>query len=204
MSEAGVRLKWGMSMMGFSKRILPPLVGGIVLTLAGAFHAAAVPIDYAFSVTATSGPLAGDTENGTFSYDSSSITPGNTNAAVGLLTDLSFTWDGFIYDQTIANTGDIVFDNHGNLTNIIFGNDCRAGSCDIVPGSDNWVFQFPGNFFYFVPDRPGLGIGRETLTLISTPVPEPSTWIMIVAGFVGLTLAWTCPSQVKSGPRLRA
>ncbi len=55
---------------------LVALIGGVALTLASAFHANASPSNYAFSVMATDGPLAGDIENGTFSYDSSNIIPG--------------------------------------------------------------------------------------------------------------------------------
>jgi hypothetical protein len=53
---------------------------------------------YDFTVTATSGPLRGDIANGSFTFDSSIIPAGGGRvAASGLLTDLSFTWDGLAY-----------------------------------------------------------------------------------------------------------
>ena len=51
------------------------IIAGLGLALMGAFHAKAVPIGHTFSVTATSGPLAGVTENGTFTYDQVSSFP---------------------------------------------------------------------------------------------------------------------------------
>ncbi len=50
-------------------RIISALIGGFALTLAVALNANASPITFSFSVTATSGPLDGITENGTFTYD---------------------------------------------------------------------------------------------------------------------------------------
>jgi hypothetical protein len=67
-------------------------------------------ITYDFTVTATSGPLEGAVAHGTFSYDSSSIVPGNFNVATGLLTSLSFSWNGVAYTQATANTGFLGFD----------------------------------------------------------------------------------------------
>ena len=76
MQTASPVLRQGNLVMRSTNRIFA-LIGGFALTLAGAFHANAVPINYSFSVTATGGPLTGDTENGT--YDSSSIIPGGVN-----------------------------------------------------------------------------------------------------------------------------
>jgi hypothetical protein len=94
-------------------RIISSLIGGFALTLTAAVNTDASPITFSFSVTATSGPLDGITENGTFTYDSSSIIPGGANDNVGLLTDLNFTWNGITYNQTTANTGFLAFDSSG-------------------------------------------------------------------------------------------
>ena len=79
------------------------VIAGFVLT--ATFNANAIPINYSFSVMATAGPLDGVTENGTFSYDSSSIVPGGININTGQRTALSFTWNAITYNQTTANTG---------------------------------------------------------------------------------------------------
>jgi hypothetical protein len=142
----------------------------------------ASPITYNFTAAATSGPLSGTVEHGTFSYDSSSIIPGGMNAAVGLLTSLSFTWNGISYDQTTANTGDLHFDANTHLTQALFGTDCSAGgNCQLVGGNDSW-FGITGGFFtYSVPN--GLGGGSFTAVLaISTP--EPTTLALLGLGSV--------------------
>jgi hypothetical protein len=55
-------------------------------------------VTYDFTVIAINGPLSGDIANGSFTF-SSSIIPagGGIVPASGLLTDLSFTWDGVPY-----------------------------------------------------------------------------------------------------------
>jgi hypothetical protein len=55
-------------------------------------------VTYDFTVTAISGPLSGDVADGSFTFSSSSIPAGGgVVPASGLLTDLSFTWDGVPY-----------------------------------------------------------------------------------------------------------
>jgi hypothetical protein len=142
----------------------------------------ASPITYNFTATATSGPLSGTVEHGTFSYDSSSIIPGGINAAAGLLTSLSFSWNGISYDQTTANTGDLHFDAAGHLTQALFGTDCSAaGNCQLVDGDNSW-FGITGGFFtYSVPD--GLGGGSLTAVL-AVSTPEPTTLALLGLGSV--------------------
>jgi hypothetical protein len=97
-------------------------------------------ITFSFSVTATSGPLDGVTENGTFTYDSSSIIPGGLNDDTGLLTGLNFTWNGITYNQTTANTGSLEFDSSGNLTQAFFGNNCIASDCIVNRDTNEWFY----------------------------------------------------------------
>jgi len=75
-------------------RFVFALTVGLALTIGLTSKLEASPVNYTFSVTATSGPLAGTTATGTFSYDTSSIVHGGTNSNTGLLTGLNFTWDG--------------------------------------------------------------------------------------------------------------
>jgi hypothetical protein len=143
----------------------------------------ASPITYNFTATATSGPLSGTVEHGSFSYDSSSIIPGGINAAVGLLTSLSFSWNGISYDQTTANTGDLHFDANGHLTQALFGTDCSTtGNCQLVDGNDSW-FGITGGFFtYSVPG--GLGGGGSFTAVLAVSTPEPTTLALLGLGSV--------------------
>ena len=89
-------------------KVLPLLVVIAVGTIGAATPAPATPvlITYRFTVTSDVGPLAGVTADGTFTYDTV-ITPpgGGTVNAVGLFSDLNFTWDGITYKASTANTG---------------------------------------------------------------------------------------------------
>jgi hypothetical protein len=151
-------------------------------------HAAATPINYRFSVTATSGPLDGTTAAGSFTYDPSSIVAGGSNTSASLLTALSFTWDGITYDQGTANTGFLVFDASGALVEETFGNNCQPGSCGVQNGTEQWSFGFPGGFAYAVAGTPGIFSGTVTQTLAGA-VPEPSALALFATGIAGLALA---------------
>ena len=163
-------------------RCVSSLAAAFALSLMAVGFANASPITYNFTATATSGPLSGTVEHGTFSYDSSSIVPGGINAAVGLLTSLSFSWNGISYDQTTANTGDLHFDANGHLTQALFGTDCSAGGCQLVDGNNSW-FGITGGFFtYSVPD--GVGGGGSLTAVLAVPVPEPTTLALLGLGSV--------------------
>jgi hypothetical protein len=167
-------------------RIISALIGGFALTLAVALNANASPITFSFSVTATSGPLDGITENGTFTYDSSSIIPGGGfNFDPELLTGLNFTWNGITYNQTTANTGFLEFDSSGNLTEAFFGDDCMPGGCQIAGGTNDWSLSaIPGetapNFTYATPST-SFFEGNSVTTALS-PIPEPSTLALVGVG----------------------
>jgi hypothetical protein len=173
-------------------RIISALIGGIALTLAVALNANASPITFSFSVTATSGPLDGITENGTFTYDSSSIIPGGGfNFDPELLTGLNFTWNGITYNQTTANTGFLEFDSSENLTEAFFGADCMPGGCQIAGGTNDWTLSaVPGetapNFTYATPST-SFFEGNSVTTALS-PIPEPSALALVGVGVAGLML----------------
>jgi hypothetical protein len=168
----------------------------------------ASPITFDFTVTATTGTLAGDVANGSFTYDSSSVPLANHGyPETGLFTALSFTWNGATFNSTTANTGGI----HtgavaGQLLNTVFGD----GGCDVVPGSgscsinpsdtNDWVigisnFGLPnqGSYFdYTVGNGSSLFTGAVTNIAEAGAVPLPSTaWLLLgalgVLGALGRT-----------------
>jgi hypothetical protein len=70
------------------------------LTVAVVANAEAHAVTYAFTVTATDGPLIGTTATGTFTYDTSIVPPGGGSVGgTNLLTTLNFTWDGITYNS---------------------------------------------------------------------------------------------------------
>lgn len=168
---------------------------GICVTLAAlviavfvAPAAQATAITYNFTVDVTSGPLSGVHENGSFTYDSSSVILSNMNDAQGLLTALVFTFNGINLNAGTANTGYLVFDSAGNLSGFTFGSGCTT-TCHVYPGTDSWIatgIDFGaavGGFAYTTPAMiDDYGLGDVTYALAPdvgpgppTSVPEPST-----------------------------
>jgi len=167
-------------------------VAPIALWLACA-GAAASPITYDFTVTASDGPLAGTVAQGDFTFDSSSITPGAVNGATGLLTTLHFAWNGIVYNAGTANTGALAFDATGNLLSALFGTQCNPGFCSGSAGIEGWTVSAPGIFFY---TPAGFDVGSTGTVTLSLAVPEPG-----MLGLLGAALATLAFSRLRRYPR---
>ncbi len=143
----------------------------------------ATPVHYDFSVQINAGALGGTTALGSFSYDSSSIVPGGSNSAAGLLTALEFTLNGITYDADTANTGVLTFNALGELTQFSIGNHCPAtgGNCSLISLPSNSWFMRPNAFVYtsFDPETNHSSAGIGTVSYWLAPpqvsVPEPGT-----------------------------
>lgn len=144
--------------------------------------AAASPVSYDFSLNVNSGPLSG-TYNGNFSYDSSSIIAGGYNNASGLLTSFNLTFGGTTYNAVSANTGWLGFDSSGNLDSFLFGNNCTAGTCDVVWGTNQFFAGYapyaspPATFIYSTEGWDQAATisypGAITFAPATVHVPEP-------------------------------
>ena len=161
------------------------VIAAVAAAISFAPAAQATPISYDFSVNVTSGPLSGNTYNGSFSYDSSSIISGGYNNASGLLTALNFSFDGTTYDATSANTGWLGFDAAGNLDSFVFGNNCPDGTCTVQSGYDQFYVIYapyaspPGSFVYSMNGWNQASIVNSPETITFAPatvhVPEPGS-----------------------------
>ena len=173
----------------FRNTTLAAIVAGQDLLAPGGAKASVITYD--FTVTANSaadngGPLAGMVEHGRFSFSSSSIPPGGgPNIATGLLTSLSFSWNGVAYTSATANTGGLGFDASGNLNAWVFGSYCTPG-CDLTPGT-NGFFIDGGSFSYTVPSNTADFFSGAVVTTLA--VPEPASFALFSVALAGLGAA---------------
>ena len=156
-------------------------------------RARASTITFQFGVNATSGPLAGASATGHFSYDTSIIPSSGSGVlnTANLFTFLDFTWDGIHYNQTTANTGFIGYAN-GAAISYGFGSDCGAGICATTDGAEDWIVDiYPpglplgGAFAYSVAGHLGTNFGTAALT----PLPGALPLFASGLGALGL-LGW--------------
>jgi len=112
------------------------------VALVAPLAARASSITYDFTANGGSfGPLANVISTGSFTFDSSIIPAGGGLViGTGLLTGLSFTWDGKSYDQTTANTGALGFTSSGMLSGVNIGDACNAsGACMVDLNGNDWI-----------------------------------------------------------------
>lgn len=157
----------------------------------------AVPVTYDFSANINAGPLAGNIYTGYLTYDSSIVAPGASLSATGLLSDLNFAFGSNTYDETNSNTGFLSWDNAGNLTGVMFGNLCFAGTCVVNVGSGQWVFRYlAGNTNIQDVIYSPIGDTNIYSSVISTnitardnAIPEPASLVLLLAGMGALALS---------------
>lgn len=188
------RYEWRRPLKNFKSLSLSTLLCSSLVLISSA---QATPITYDFSANINAGPLAGNVYTGYFSYDSSIVTPGASLSATGLLSDLNFTFGSSNYDETNANTGFLSWDTAGDLTGVMFGNLCFAGTCVVNVGSEQWVFRYlAGNTNIQDLTYSPLGDTGIYFSTISTSIsaranaiPEPANLLLLFAGLGALALS---------------
>ena len=165
--------------------ILGLLVFGLVVESSAA-QAATITYDFIVDGGDT-GPLAGVTVSGFFSFDDSLVPAGGGDVnEAGLLSDLEFTWNGISYDETTANTGSLTFDATGALTSGVFGSDCEAGACSAsINDPNSWLLSLGDEIGYDVGGE-RLFFGPTTFSLRA--VPEPGALTLLGLGLLGLAV----------------
>lgn len=154
--------------------------------LAPAAHA--TPITYDFTVTNLTGALAGNTYNGTFSFDSSLVQPNQWVIGTGLLSSLNFSFAGIDHTTANTNTGFLEFNDQGGLNGFQFGSNCDGASCAIGPTT--WIVDVPGyapGFQFSDNTLAGNYTGQVDFSLASSVAAVPEPGALGVFGF-GLTL----------------
>ena len=168
--------------MTFRKFVRIALLAGFAAFIAAA---AAQPITVGFSATAITGPAAGTTSAGTFTYDAGIVPAGGgVVAATGLFTDVMFTFNGTTFDETTANTGSLTFDPAGNVLFAFFGTNCTVGSCEPIPGTNSFLVAAAATFGQFVYTTPGTQEVFQGTALLASraALPEPATLALLLVG----------------------
>jgi hypothetical protein len=171
---------------------------GLIALGYGSGAALADPVTYDFTVTATSGPLTGSVAEGSFTFDSTIAPPGGGGLMeTGLISALSFSWDGVTYSASSANSGDLVFNASGGLLFAQFGNDCASVPCSAAsfPGSKDWlvagpVSALPAAIFAYAVGNEGVFNGTVSFSLAPPPTaaPEPATLPMLALALLGVAV----------------
>lgn len=166
------------------------------LTLAAAsLPAAAAPITWDFSVAVSTGPLAGNTYAGYFTYDSSIVVPGGTVLTTNLFTDLDFVFGGTTYTEANTQTAGAIFDAAGMLSTVLFGTSCSPGTCATFVGVDSFALLWSkgsGGFIQYALVGSANTRSPDSVTMTQR-VPEPASLLALaaagLAGFGGRRLA---------------
>ena len=175
--------------MNLEKLLRLAAVGAVVLTSCPS-GAVASTLEYSFQTIVTTGPLTG-AYDGTFSFDSSVVSPGNRVDGADLLTNLNFTFSGTTFTTSTANTGSLTFAADGSLSTFLFGTACQADQCfgnTFPPHILSWIATPGGQgFSYYDINALELGTGNLTFQAVST-TPLPSAIPLFATGLGLLSL----------------
>lgn len=124
------------------------------------------------------------TFGGSFSYDTSVVTPGSVVGGANLLMELPF----LLGAATIVQTGMLGWDASGELNQFMFGSNCSAGSCSVDPGNNDWLVS-TNDFTYSTDNELDGRIELlESVTYSKRVIPEPVSAALVSTSLLALGL----------------
>ena len=152
----------------------------VLLSVGSVAAASASTVAYDFTIMNVSGPLGPGPFGGSFSFDSSTIDPGQSVTGPNL-TALNFTLNGIIYNASTANDGFLSFGSTGQLVDFCISNSFEApGVCDVNAFSNTFLIN-SRQFFYATPTT---DISETDGGISFSEVPEPGTFMLLGTGLL--------------------
>ena len=152
----------------------------VLLSVGSVAAASASPINYDFTIVNVSGSLGPGPFSGSFSFDSSTIDPGQSVTGPNL-TALNFTLNGITYNASTANDGFLSFGSTGQLVDFCISNSFEAlGVCNVNSFSNTFLINSQ-QFFYATPTT---AISETDGGITFTEVPEPGTFVLLGSGLL--------------------
>lgn len=152
----------------------------VLLSVGSVAAAPASTLTYDFTIMNVSGPLGPGPFSGSFSFDSSTIDPGQSVAGPSL-TALNFTLNGITYNASTANDGFLSFGSIGQLVDFCIANSfVGPGVCNVNSFSNTFLINSK-QFFYATPTTT---ISETDGGINFTEVPEPGMFALLGTGLL--------------------
>lgn len=135
-------------------------------------------VEYTFVATPDSGPLAGQSFNGSFTYEDTDVpTAGFNGEDLFSLSSFSFS-----FDNVPVVIGDLAYGFAAVEAGLFVGLDVGASTFSMLPGlagSDPF-------FSYDLTPTGGAGSGELSFQLVTNSVPEPGTAGLLAVALLGI------------------
>lgn len=152
----------------------------VLLSLGSVAAASASTVTYDFTIMNVNGPLGPGPFSGSFSFDSSTIDPGQSVTGPNL-TALNFTLNGITYNASTANDGFLAFGSSGQLVDFCIANSfVSPGICNVNSLSNTFLINST-QFFYATPTT---DISETDGGITFSEVPELGTFVLLGTGLL--------------------